>query len=190
MITTLTPLAIVQRAYTEIMQAPIQLSGTVATNFGGSPQGTYAATLYQGALQLLLRQQDPEFARRVIALSLSGGSAPAQWTYEYVYPTDCVRIRQVFPATWDANDPQPVYWEEGYNSSLAQVVIWSDTVSAQMTYTTNAVSEGEFDDGFTEVLVRYLASQFAMPVAGRPDFSRESLETSGRLATSTVARDS
>ena len=60
---TLTPLKVVNRALVEIAQGVPLASGTPATNFDGSPNGIYAATLYQGAVQMLLRQQDYEFAR-------------------------------------------------------------------------------------------------------------------------------
>jgi hypothetical protein len=190
LITTLTALQVVNRALTEIAQGPALASGTPSTGFDGTPTGVYAGILYPGAVQMLLRQQDPEFARRVVALTLSGQTAPQPWSYEYVYPTNCVRIRQVSPPTWDEFDPQPVYWEEGFNATSSQVVIWANEATALLTYTTNAVTEGDFDDGFTEVLVRYLGSQLSMPVAGRPDLSREFLDVSGRLGAATMDRDS
>ena len=188
MIPSLTSWQVVNRALTEIVQQPGVSSGTPATNFDGTPQGIYAATLYPGAVNLLLRQQDPEFARRVIALSLSGGTAPYPWAYEYVYPTDCVRVRQVRPASWDVTDPQPIRWDVGNNGS--ETVVWSSVASAALTYTSNAVTEGEWDDGFTEIVVRYLGSQLALPVSGRPDFSREMMEISGRMSGSLSQKDS
>ena len=59
MIPSLTSLDVVNRALTEIAQGVPLASGTVGTDFDGSPNGIYAAALYQGAVQMLLRQQCP-----------------------------------------------------------------------------------------------------------------------------------
>jgi len=109
----LTALEVVNRALTQIAQGPPLASGTVATNFDGSAAGIYCATLYVGAVQMLLRNQDFEFCRRSIPMIQTGNTPPLQWAYEYAYPDDCIRVRQIAPATWDQNDPQPVRWDVG-----------------------------------------------------------------------------
>jgi hypothetical protein len=192
LITTLTSLQVANRAITEIARGKPLASGTVATNFDGTPDGIYAATLYVGAVQLLLRQQDWEFSKRDVALALSGNAAPQPWTYEYIYPVDCLRVRQVRPSAWVQNDPQPVRWEVGdaVVSGNPATVIWTNQITAYLVYTTNQVTEGQWDDVFTEQMVRYLGSQLALPIAGRPDFSREMLDIAGKIGMAGEARDS
>jgi len=178
----LTQLQVVNRALTEISR------GNPVVNLTSTADGIYAATLYQGAVELLLRDQDSEFSRKVATLNLSGGTAPLGWTYEYTYPADCVRIRQVLPGTVDANDPQATRWDEGTVGGVR--MIWTDALSAKLVYTTNAVTESEWDSMFAERMVRYLGSQLALPVAGRPDFSKEMLQIAGRIGSAAEGKDS
>lgn len=272
------PLQIVNRAITEIAQGAPLISGDPTTNFDGTANGIYAATLYPGAVQMLLRNGDWEFCRRNLILIPSGGAAPMGWTREYQYPPDCLRVRQVVPALpiADVFDPQPIRWDvgdfavsgiisvsflgfggagyahndtgtitgtfgtpatyivdtvdgggavltytltsdgsgfttgvflaaagggqpgigTGFNIGVSAVtftgarVIWTNQVNASLIYSTAFVTEAEFDSIFTEQLVRYLGSMLAMPIAGRPDFSREMLNAAGRIGQAGVDRDS
>ena len=185
---TLTQLKVANRALVEIAQGNPLTSGDVSTNFDGSQNGIYAAELYNGAARLLLRQMDWEFARTVVTLSASGRGPAPGWTYSYTYPTACERLRQVIPVITDPYDPQPIIWEVG-NDGTGQV-IWTNVASAEATITTNAVTEGQWDDIFTEQMVRYLGSLLSMPVAGRPDFSKEMLNIAGNIGTAGMDRDS
>ena len=188
MIPGLTPLAVVNRALVEIAQGVPLPSGTPGTNFDGSPNGVYAAQLYQGAVQMLLRQQDYEFSRLVFNLTISGGAPPLNWSYEYIYPVTAVRIRQIHPMPLDTQDPQPIRWDVGFNGT--QEVIWTNAPGAMAVITTNTVTESDWDSMFTEQMVRYLGSQLAIPVAGRPDFSEKMLDWSGKIGGAAMDRDS
>ena len=192
MITTLTQLQVANRALTEIARLNPLVSGNVATNFDGSPQGIAAAQLYPGAVQMLLRQQDYEFSRRRVALTVTGNPAPGGWSYEYVYPSDCVKVRQVYPPAWVPSDPQPIRWEVGDDAvaGVPTTVLWTNQVNDCLVYTTNQVTESNWDDIFTEQMVRYLGSALAPSVAGRPDFSREMLDIAGRIGQAGMNRDS
>lgn len=188
----LTSLLVANRALVEIARGNPLASGTVATNFDGTASGIYAATLYTGFVQQLLRTQDFEFSRKDVALALSGNTAPLGSTYEYLYPADCLRLRQVHPATWDETDPQPVNWDVGTAlvSAVQTTVIWTDQATAWGCYTTLNVTEADWDPTFTEQMVRYLGSALAMPVAGRPDVSREFLKIAGGVGQTNLDRDS
>jgi hypothetical protein len=189
MIPTLTSLEVVNRALVEIAQGVPLPSGTVGSNFDGSANGIYAAELYQGAVQMLLRQQDYEFSRELVVLS-PGSSNPniLGWTNVYVYPTYAVRIRQLVPVSYDITDPQPIRWDTGFDGF--QQVIYTNLPAAEAVITSNLVTEGMWDDSFTEQMVRYLGSQLAIPVAGRPDFSEKMLDWSGRIGGANMDRDS
>lgn len=188
----LTALQVVNRALAEIARGNPLGSGTVSSNFDGSANGIAAATLYNGAVQTLLSQQDFEFARRVNPLVLSGNNAPLGWTYEYIYPSDCMTLRQVAPQAFSVNDPQATRWDVGTAvvAAAQTTVIWTNALAAGAVYTTFSVTEADFDSIFTEQLVRYLGSMLAMPVAGRPDFAKFQLETAGRLGAANKDRDS
>jgi hypothetical protein len=189
----LTSLQVANRALTEISRGTPLTGGTPATNFDGSANGVYCATLYNGAVEMLLRNQDWEFCRTSIVLTLAFGPPtplPFGWQYEYIYPIDCMRVRHVFNATNYGFDPQSVRWEVGTNGMGGPTVIWTNIATAQLSYSTNLVTEAEWDSMFTETMVRYIGSQLALPVAGRPDFSKEQLQTAGRLGQAGMDKDS
>ncbi len=270
-----TVLAVINRSLTEIA-ARQPISGEFPT-FDGSAAAVAAVQLYQPAVETLLRQQDYEFARAVEPLVTVTGTPPLGWAFQYGYPADCLRVRQIVPATFDPNDPQPVTWDVGnavvqgiINSSIvifngtgyaigdtgvvlgtagslatyrvlsigssgsvityaiispgsgymvatggttqtggaqpgvgtgfvidiitttfsSQRVIWTNEVMAEIVLTTSSVTELEWDSLFAEQMVRYLGSMLAMPVGGRPDFSREMLGQAGGLGGANQDRDS
>lgn len=177
-----TSLDLVNRALTEIAgRQPLAVLNT------STAAGRAALQLYDPAVEMLLRQQDWEFSRASVALSTQAGTPPLQWDFQYTYPTDCLRVRQVVPATWDDFDPHQVVWDVGTVSSVR--VIWTNEDSASLIYTTNAITPNEMDAVFQEQLVRYLGSMFAMPIGGRPDFSREMLQQAGGLSQAGRDRD-
>jgi hypothetical protein len=187
---TLTPLKVVNRALVEIAQGVPLASGTPGTNFDGSPNGIYAAALYQGAVEMLLRQQDYEFSRTYVPLVNATVLTPPYWQNAYVYPAQALRIRQVLPPTLPGiDDPIPVRWDVGWDGT--QQVIWSNLAFTDgAIITTRNVNETQWDSMFTEQMVRYLGSQLAIPVAGRPDFSEKMLDWSGKIGGADMDRDS
>lgn len=186
---------IVNRAIQEIAgQATV--IGTVGAFTGpDGTQSTYseaANILYTAAVNFMLRSQDWEFAFTQLPLVASGGAPAYPWTAEYLYPDDCQRLRQVYPATWTPTDPQPVRWTFS-NAIVATVerrVILCTVAGALAAYTTSAVTEDMWDPIFAEGVVRLLASEFAMAVAGRPDYAAKMLEWSGSIAGDGAGRDS
>jgi hypothetical protein len=69
-------------------------------------------------------------------------------------------------------------------------VLWTTEVNAQLVYTTDNVTEDDWDSMFTEQMVRYLGSMLVMPVGGRPDFAREFLNQAGGVGIAGKDRDS
>ena len=152
----------------------------------GSPAANAAEAVYAPTVQLLLRELDPDFSRKTAALALSGVVTPIlPWSYEYVYPADCLRMRQVRPPAngYDPNDPQPVRWNVAYEAAgSSRKVVLANQVNALGVYTTSSVTEAQWDAVFTDAVARRLANPLAMALSGRPDFAREILEESARVA--------
>src|ERR1700722_1357422 len=103
------------------------------------------------------------------------------WPYAYYYPSDCVRIRSVVPPTWCIYDPQPVRWSEmeQWVSGSPTRVIMCNVYNAHITYSSNAISENQWDAGFLQTFIRMLASELAMGVGGRPDLAAKLLQQAG-----------
>jgi hypothetical protein len=162
-------------------------------SFTGSGSAAGACnTLYQSVWWMLLREQDYEFARAVAALTVTGQTPIAPWNFAYLYPSDCLKVRQVTPESQSANDPQPVYWtvETQVLSGVPTRTIQCSEQNAQLVYTTSAVTESEWDSSFTEVVVRTLASELAIALGGRPDLSRAKLGEAGSIMESSRGKDS
>ena len=181
---------IVNRALAQIA-AEYTVTGTPPT-FDGSAAGLAAGTLYNPAWQMLLRQQDAEFARRTVPLTLTGNVPLFPWQFEYLYPNDCLKVRSIQPRQWDPNDPQAIRWwvSDDPVAGEATRVILCNVEAALLTYSTSNVTENQWDVLFQESMARYLASELSMPVAGRPDFSRVKLAESGQILESADAKDS
>lgn len=153
----------------------------------GSVLANQVSVVYAPTVQLMLRELDPDFARYTFALVLAGVVPPVPpWAFEYLYPNDCVRLRQVRPAvgTYDPNDPPVVRANVALDivATVNTKVILTNIANAQAVYTTSLVTEAQWDSVFTDAVVRRLANPLAMAIAGRPDFAREILEEASRVA--------
>jgi hypothetical protein len=145
-----------------------------------------ATVVYAPTVQLMLRELDPDFARFDKTLILSGVTPTAIWAYEYLYPSDCLRLRQVRPVgvSIDPNNPRPVRANVGFDviGGVPTKVIYTNEPTAHAVYTTSRAIETFWDDVFTDAVARRLANPLAMALSGRPDFAKEILETSARVA--------
>lgn len=199
-----TPAAIVNTAL-ELLDSQAFITGTLP-NFDGSNIGVAAGWCYPIVRDFLLRLLDPEFARiGPVPLVLVSG-APAgipplpPWLYEYTYPADGVRIRQVRPpavgsgvpgAQADPWDPQPIraavaFDQQGGGAGPPAVpakVILTNQQNALAVYTSNATDELFWDADYVEAFIRRLGQPLAAAISGRFDQARELLAESERYAS-------
>ena len=166
---------------------------TISDLNDGSTLGNAAGVIYTPLVQMLLRQLDPDFARKTAALVVATGTPVIPYAYEYTYPADCLRTRQVRPpasgvgALADPFDPLPVYWAVGFDQNSK--VILTNQVNAYLVYTTSSVTEAFWDAFFVQSVVGRLAMPLSMAGAGRPDFARALLEEAQSIAAMAEGRD-
>lgn len=188
--TGLTPTQVVNRAIQLIGDDQPPVTGTLP-NFDTSPAGVAAAALYTSVVQTVLRGYGWDFSRNVATLVETANPPPPQFAKEYVYPAMGIEVRQLQPSVIaDPNNPLPISWTVG-NVTLAGVptkVIWTNLAGAQATIS-NQPPEGLWDAGFTESVVRLLASELAMAIAGRPETSKGLLESAGEFERAAEMRD-
>jgi hypothetical protein len=152
----------------------------VPPTFDGTPLGLAAGAAYGGVVQTIGKSWGWDFERSIATLVPSGGTPPMWWSAEYLYPTNGIEIRQVvLPTMTDPNNAVPVRWTVG-NSTVAGItsrIIWCN-ISGALAVITSTPPEGAWDAGFTEQVIRLLASEMAMGVAGRPETGQLEYERS------------
>ena len=177
----------------DIVNQAIQLMGAnepsvtgTLPSFDQSKAGQAAAALYTPCVQTVGRQFGWDFARSAVLLSLSGNPAPAPFAYEYLYPAG-VQLWQIVPSVIvDRNNPLPVNWSVGNTivgagqAATQKKVVWTN-LAAALAYYNDAPNENTWDPLFREAVVRLLASEMAMALAGKPDTSKELLESGGAM---------
>lgn len=176
----------------------IAAQSTISALGDGTTAGDAAQIVYAPTVQLMLRELDPDFARFTAPLALSAAVTPVPpWAFEYLYPPNCARLRQVRPpgsgvgSLVDPNDPQPIRANVAFDriSGVNTKVILTNQVSALAVYTSTQVTEVEWDAVFVDTVVRRLANPLAMALSGRPDFAKEILMQSAQMAGTAEAVD-
>lgn len=142
---------------------------------------------YAAMRKMLLRSAHWGFARRQVALaqigSLSAGTAPYPWLYEYSYPSDCLKVRYLvepspvppssLPTTGETLLPYTSsrQWRFLIGNDLdsggnARRMVLTNLFQAFAVYTVDVTNTDLFDDSFTEALVAGLASKLVIPLTG------------------------
>lgn len=184
---------------TDIANEAVQLIGdnqspvvSAAPNWDTSATGRALKYVYASVVATIARQFAWDMGRAYAALELSGNAAPIGWAYEYLYPAQAPQVWQLTPPELDdANNPLPVNWSVGNAlvSNVATKVIWANLADAVAVYNNNP-PESVWDPLFRQAVVRLLASELAMALAGKPDISTTFLETSSGIENVAETRDS
>lgn len=151
----------------------------VAPNFDDSVAGKAAAMLYVPCVATVARQFEWDFSRSTVALVASGNVAPFPWTFEFIYPANAVEIWTLIPPTLaDPFDPLPVNFVVAnvLVSSVQTKVIHTDLANP-LAVCNNNPAESLWDSMFREAVVRLLASEMSMAIAGKPDTMDALLKT-------------
>jgi|GEM_PF-2522729 len=151
----------------------------LAPTFDDSTAGKALQKLYLPCVAFILRSYGWDATRRQIALSASGNVGPFTLGYsrEYIYPPFALEIWQMIdPANTDPNDPLPTTWNVG-NTQVGGVqtkVIWTD-IDGALAILNNNPTENVWDASLRETVVRYLASELAQAISGRPETEQSQL---------------
>lgn len=161
--------------------------------FEGSRASRIAVEIYSQTRDNLLRAKDYPFARRDVALVLNGQTAPAPWLYEYTYPADCLRIRQVMPSppgNYPILDPQAILFTDYNDQRLnpAAKAILTTISPAKLVYTGQVTDGATWDANFTESLVEGLGRRLAVALRGSGDML--TIQASLEEAATAAALDS
>lgn len=151
-----------------------------APAFDSSTAGQALAQLYLPCVATVTRQFGWDFARTVIALTLSGNPSVIGYAYEYLYPPTAIEVLALVPASanFDANNPLPLNWTVTNTlvSGVQKKVIQANEPSA-LAVCNNAPAESTWDPLFREAVVRLLASELAMALVARPETAENFLQS-------------
>lgn len=156
-----------------------------APNFDTSTAGQAAAELYAPAVAAVARMHSWDFARTSAVLTLTGNTPPFPWTFEYAFPENCVQVWQLVRPMADVLtpfDPTPQEWVRAANivDGVQVSVIWANLANASLIFNGDPV-ESAWDPLFRAAVVRYLGSEFAVALLGKPDLSMSLFEQVGTL---------
>lgn len=135
--------------------------------FEGSKASRIALRVYGQARDAVLKAKDYPFARRDVLLTLNGQTAPPPWKYEYGFPADCLRIRQVMPspgATFPVIEPYAVLFTDYNDARVTPPVraILANISPAALVYTAQVVDPTTWDTNFIDILVADLGRRFSI----------------------------
>jgi hypothetical protein len=130
----------------------------------GSLAAKRALNIYGQTRDAVLRDGNYGFAEKIAAGVLSGGAAPQPWSFEYAYPADCLRVRNLFSAAYlaDKNNPVRVLYSIG---DAAVKVIWTNAVAPTLVYTARVTDPARWDSLFVESLVAELGLGLSIGLA-------------------------
>lgn len=134
----------------------------VGSLFDGSEAASQALDIYAQTRDAVLRSANWSFAEKIAAGVLTAPQTPPQpWLFEYTYPTDCMRLRNVFNATYlaDQNNPLPVrYTVAGPDNAK---VVWTRVAGPTFVYTRQVTDPTRWEPLFVETLATQLGERLA-----------------------------
>lgn len=139
--------------------------------YEGSRASRAALDFYGKTRDDLLRAKNYPFARRDVLLVAAGQTAPPPWLFEFTWPADCLRVRQIMPnstGTFPVNDPQPILFTDFNDQRISPPAkaILSNTSPAILIYTAQITDISTWDSNFTEALIAGMARRFVVPLTG------------------------
>jgi hypothetical protein len=156
--------------------------------YDGSPGARVALEVHRQTRQELIQSGDWAFALREKVLVDTGQTPPSPWQIEYIYPSDCVRIRYIRPGPFSGGtrdiDPQPVLflpWNDPrLNASAGGEAILCDLTSAVLLYSGDVTDPSQWDAGFEMAYVASMAEKFAFGLSAQAEVVKARVGLSAR----------
>lgn len=136
--------------------------------YEGSAAARVALTYYSQTRRETLQMADWPFAFREVALAAAAGTTPpSPWTYEYAFPTDCMRMRYVRPGPLTGgtrnNNPTPLLFKEYNDQTQSPPIraILSDQNPAVLVYNGDITDPTTWPPEFIKTFVAALAEKLS-----------------------------
>ena len=138
-------------------------SGFIQSPTENSAEANHCRVVYPNSVKATLEATvDWSFARRKAALA-DLGTPDDDWSYQYAYPSNCIKARKILT---NVRNAKPLPFKIGLNSSGTQKVINTDVSEAVLIYTMNVTNEALFSAAFAEMLSWKIALEIAPALSG------------------------
>jgi len=127
---------------------------------------------YDNARKATLRAHDWGFAERRAELT-SVTTSPIGYTYAYAYPSDCLKIRELYNPLVTS---QPIDYVIVANTAKSGKEVWTNDSDAYAIYTLDIEDVNAFDADFIEMFSYKIAQLVAVPLTGSKKTRKEMLE--------------
>lgn len=121
---------------------------------------------YDHCRKMVLEDYSWGFAKANFTLNLIASSGVLEWTYEYHYPSDCVKPRYLTVSRYAADGNEPIPFEDCINSD-DEKVIRTNLGEAVLVYTKDVENSEIFTNRFSDALSWKLAEYLALPIGGQ-----------------------
>jgi len=138
----------------------------------GSAEATYVNLLYAPIRDFLLTEGDYDWSM-LFATLVETGVPAFPWAFSYVYPAGALRIRQLYPLSYEPLDPRPVEWTVAGVGGV-RTILASEQIG-EAAYVAPAI-EDLWDGIFRQAFVRMLGSALAFALENRIEASKVKLD--------------
>ena len=150
--------------------------------------------LYNIKRDSVLEDHKWSFATKNVTLSLSTESVIG-WEYAYVYPTDCIKAREIYNGATQTNVIESggiprIPFEVRGTSNLDGRLICTNEESAQLIYTGKVTNTALFSAKFIDALSAKIASLLAIPLRADKELAKELAAAYVALIATAEATDS
>jgi len=168
--------------------AQIGTRSTMASLGDDSAEAAYIRLLFEPIRDFLLVDGDYDWSMGWALLDEHHETTISTWKYNYIYPAEALRIRQLTPkGVFDPFDPRPIEWSvSGVSSDTRRILTM---VPADYAIITKAVDTSYWDAMFRQSFVRMLASALAFALENRIEASKLKLDEALGFAGIAKVRD-
>ena len=134
-----------------------------------SPEAEQVNLVFEDAREALLREHPWKFAKKYTTPAQLAGTPPAQWGYQFAYPTDAVRVWEIVNPLGRRRPPIP------FDKAVIEVagndvqVLLADISEPEFMYTANVSEPNRFDANFSLALSWRIAELICIPITGDRD---------------------
>jgi hypothetical protein len=130
-----------------------------------TPTAKKVKTVYNIALDSVLKAHAWSFANKHELLSIISDESIPGWDFLYMYPSDCLQLRKIYQE--DNVDPSPVNkFEIAISPDTQTQAIAANIEEAWAKYTMRVSDHSKFTAEFSEAFALYLAANLAQPITG------------------------